>query len=150
MCVDLLFRTDVKIFQLRITMKKSIDTGLVKFYLWVGLGFLSLWLINSLVNYTETFGVRSLNEIWRMIYIIPVNFIFFEYTFPYLMLKRKYLLSNIILFIVAIWVQMILYAFGLYAWRYLGIQVNIYTALATYTSVTHGASEQVSIGFASG
>ena len=121
-------------------MKIKVDIKRFKFYLWVGLVYLILWLIIDLANYPDTFLLRILNNLWRIIYVIIANFIFFEYIVPFVLRKRKYLLYNILLGILAFWAQMMLCSFGLYAWRLLGIQLHIYTALRTFKSVHEGIS----------
>lgn len=43
-----------------------------------------------------------------------------------------------------IWVHLMLYSFGLYAWRNLGIQLHIYTTLTTFSSVNKAVQSQMS------
>ena len=124
-------------------MKKSINREQCKFYLWVGAGWLLLWLLNSLINHTETFVLQSLNEIWRTFYIVVVNFIFFEYTLNEL--SRKRMLRS--LFLLSI--QLFLYSFGLYAWRFIGIRLHIHTVFETYPIVGDTVAYQFSSGITS-
>src|ERR1700730_16774975 len=119
-------------------MKIIIDRKLFKFYLWVGLAYFLLWLLIDLSNYPGSFGARFFNNIWRTVYILVINFIFFEYTVPFVLRKRKYILYNILLALVAFWALMMLCSFGLYAWRYIGVQLHFYTVLRTFTSVEEG------------
>jgi len=127
-------------------MKISIDKERFKFYLWVGFAYLLLWLFIDLVNYTGPFHAEVINNIWRFVYAVAVNFIFFEFTLPFIKRKRKYFLYNIVLFLLALWFQLMLGSFGLYAWRYIGIQLHIYTALLTYPSPSHTISAQAAYG----
>jgi len=122
-------------------MKTSILNRL-KFYLWVGLAFLLLWLFNSWINFPGTFLLQSVNEIWRVVYIIIINFIFFEYTLPYIKITWK----KIHITILVLLVQLLFYSFGLYAWRHIGIQLHIYTDLKAYDSLARGVSDQFSGG----
>src|ERR1044071_6294106 len=110
-------------------MKISVDRQRFKFYLWVGVAFTLLWLFNYLTTETDTFLVRVPNEIWRNIYLVVANFIFLEYSVPFIRKKRKTILFNILIAIFLVWVQMMLVSFGLYAWRSIGISLHIYTAL---------------------
>ena len=110
-------------------MGLPIDIKRFRFYLGIGVMFLVFWLLHNLVNYPETFWVRFYNESWRTIYIIVVNFIFFEYTVPRLSLKK--LPESILLLAV----HLFLYSYGIYAWRYIGIQLQIYTELKKFESV---------------
>lgn len=124
-------------------MKKSIDIKRFKFYLWVGLAYLLLWLLSDLANYPGTFLETVLNNVWRACYIVVLNFIFFEYTVPFLMRKRKYILYNVLLAIICLWIYIMLWSFGLYAWRAIGIGLRIYTSLITFDSVDHGLESQM-------
>lgn len=123
-------------------MKISIDKKRFKFYLWVGFAYLLLWLFIDLVNYTGPLQSEVFNNIWRFVYVVVVNFVFFEFTLPFIKRKRKYFLYNILLFLIAFWLQLMLCSFGLYAWRYIGIQLHIYTVLLTFPSTSHAVSAQ--------
>ena len=124
-------------------MKPLADIKKLKFYLWVSLAYLSFWLIHNLVSYQETFWPRSLNDIWRVIYILVVNFIFFEYTMPYVLRKRKYLLYNFLLALLLLWIHLMFWSYGLYAWRAFGIVLNIYTELTKFDSVEKGVEHHM-------
>jgi len=127
-------------------MKISIDRERFKFHVWVGFAYLLLWLFIDLVNYTGPFLSEVFNNIWRFVYVVVVNFIFFEFTLPFIKRKRKYFLYNILLFLFALWLQLMLCSFGLYAWRYIGIQLHIYTALLAFSSPSHAISSQAAYG----
>ena len=124
-------------------MKVLLDFKRFRFYLWVGLAFLMLWLVHDLTTYPETFSERAVNNIWRLAYIIVVNFILFEYSLPQLSWK-KFLKS---LFLLAL--HLFLYSFGLYSWRHIGIQLNIYTSLVTFASLEAGTASQMSYSVSS-
>lgn len=130
-------------------MKIPINIQGLKFYLWTGAAYLLLWLFNSLISYPETFAVRSLNETWRAIYIIAVNFAFFEFVFPFITKKRRYLLFNIILFLIALWIMAMFCSFGLYVWRTIGIGLHIYTSLVTFPALSDALTAQASFGIMS-
>src|ERR1700730_11913717 len=119
-------------------MKLSIDVKRFKFYLWVGFAYVLLWLLIDLANYPGTFLPRFFNNIWRAVYIIAINFIFFEYVLPFLRRKRKSLLYNILLALFFFQVQMLLCSIGLYVWRYIGVKLHIWTSLRTFTSIEEG------------
>lgn len=125
-------------------MKTAIDIKRFKFYLWVGLAHLSLWLFRDLIAEPDTFfPERFINNIWRTVYIVIVNFIFFEYTVPFVLRKRKYIIYNVLLGILVLWVHVMLWSYGLYAWRLLGIQLQVYTSLTTFTSLDHALETQM-------
>ena len=115
------------------SLKIPMDRDRFKFYLWVGALWLLLWIISSLINNSETFVLQSLNEIWRVVYIVIVNFILFEYSLPFIRKKRSIILSNILIGILLIALHLILVSLGLYGWRYLGILLHIYTSLRQAT-----------------
>ncbi|WP_128543229.1 sensor histidine kinase [Larkinella soli] len=121
-------------------MKISVDKEQFLFYLRVGAAFLSLWIFGELVSHPETFWPRVLNNLWRCIYIVVLNFILFEYTLPFFRFHWR----RILLGLVFIWGHLMLYSFGLYAWRLIGIQLHIYTAMTTFATVDQGVESQMS------
>ena len=127
-------------------MKVAIGIRRLKFYLWVALAWLILWLIHYLITDTSTFFVRIPNEIWRTFYLLVINYIFFEYAWPLIKKKRKYLIYNILVGIFLFWVLMMFLSYGLYGWRQLGIGLHIYTALRTDATVSHAISYQTQGG----
>jgi sensor histidine kinase YesM len=127
-------------------MKLSFNIQRYKFYLWVGAAYLLIWLFNSLANYPDTFGVRFLNETWRAIYITVVNYIFFEQMMPFVRRKRRFFFYNIVLFLIALWIQFMIGSLGLYLWRGIGIGLHIYTVLTTYPSIEANLTAQASFG----
>lgn len=119
-------------------MKISITKERLKFYAWIGLAYLLLWLLVDLVSNPDTFFARAVNELWKALYLFVLNFILLEYTLPFIKLRW----NRIMLGIFFLWVHIVLYAYGLYGWRGLGIQLHIYTPFKTYTDQSHGVSEQ--------
>jgi hypothetical protein len=88
-------------------MKKSIDIKLIKFYLWASLAYATIWLIGHLSTFQGTFLQSVGNNLWRVAYLIVVNFIFLEYTVPFVIRKKRFLIYNILLGILALWVHSI-------------------------------------------
>ena len=117
-----------------------------KFYIWVGAAYLLLWLFIDLANYTGPLYAEIFNNIWRFIYIVVINYIFFEFTLPFIKRKKKFIIYNILLFLFVLWLQLMVGSFGLYAWRLIGIQLHIYTALLTFPSPSHTISAQAAYG----
>jgi two-component system, LytTR family, sensor kinase len=124
-------------------MKKLIDIKRFKFYLWVGFAFAMLWVFHDMANYPGMFLESALNNAWRYSYIIVLNFIFFEYTIPFVLRKRKYIIYNILLAIPALWLHIMFWACGLYAWRLLGILFHVYTPLTPFTTLSHALEAQM-------
>lgn len=131
-------------------MKKSIDTKRFKFYLWLGLAFLVLRLISDLVSDADTFFPgRFFNNTWFIVYIVVVNFIFFEYTVPFVTRKREYIIYNILLGILFLWIHLMLWSYGLYAWRMMGIGLSIYTSFITAGSLDDAVTSQMAYSMGS-
>jgi len=107
-------------------MKLSPDTKRIKLYAWIGLGYFCIWALVNLSGGSGTIMASALNNIWRTIFLVAVNFVFFEYLLEFT-LGRKHLFVKILLSLLAVWVQLMFYAFGLYAWRSIGIMLHIYT-----------------------
>jgi len=115
-------------------MKRPINTKRFKLYLWIGLGYLLLWLFIDLLSTPETFFKRVVNNIWLISYLVVVNYILFEFTLPFIRLTWK----RVLLTPVLLWAQLMLYSFGLYAWRFIGIQLHLYSELRTHPSIEKG------------
>jgi len=123
-------------------MKISFDSKLVKFYLWVALGYAALWLLSN-HSAPGTFWQKVGNGVWRVTYVMVVNFIFLEYTGPFIIRKRRFLIYNIVLGIALVWIFCIIWAYGLYSWRLLGIRLHIYTELIAYKSTEAAITAQM-------
>ena len=124
-------------------MKKQIKRRLFKFYLWVGVGYFFLGLFTSLASHPDRFFSVAINNIWGVAYIVPLNFILFEYTFPFILRKRKFLLYNILPAIFLSCVYLILYSYGSYLWRLIGIKLYIYNDLKTLSSLNQVLKNQM-------
>ena len=116
-------------------MKKQVNRKQIIFYIWVGIAYLLFWIIIDLGNNEDHIGLRILNNIWRAIYITFINFIFFEYVWPFIRRRRATIIINILLGVLLIWAELMLCTFGLYAWRAIGIGLHIYTSLKEFKSV---------------
>ena len=102
-------------------------------------------LLNDLHGNPETFLPRVYDNLWRAPYLVVVNFIFFEYTIPFVFRKRRYVIYNILLCLAALWVFMMLWSYGMYGWRQLGIGLGIYTPFLTDATKEHAVS--VAMGY---
>jgi len=115
-------------------MKLPAGKERVKLYVQIGGAYLLLWLIIDLSNNPEAFLKRVVNNIWLISYLVVVNFIFFEYTLPFIRLSWKRILAAPFL----IFVHLMFYSFGFYAWRNIGILLHIYFQLKIHSSVLEG------------
>ena len=117
-------------------MKIPIDKTKFKLYISLALAYLLLWLFGDLVNNPETFFKRAWNNIWLISYVSVLNFILFEYTLPFIKLTWK----RILIWPLLLFAHLMLYSFGLYAWRHIGIQLNLYFPLTIHPSTLDGVS----------
>lgn len=109
-------------------LKPALNKKRFTLYLWIGLAWFFFWELTIIAQHPETFWQRTVNEIWRDVYLVSLNCLLFEFVIPFITKKRNYLLYNILVGIFLIWVMLMLYSFGLYGWRALGITLDIYTS----------------------
>jgi two-component system, LytTR family, sensor kinase len=103
-------------------MKKATDRRIIKFYLYTGLGFLLLYSFGEFFEFRETFLRRMINSICLVSFLTVVNYLLFEkisglFRGP----LKNYLLAFFFLLM-----AILLYTFGLYAWRRLWIELGVY------------------------
>jgi len=117
-------------------MKKAIDSKLIKFYLYTGLGFLLLYSFGEFFEYRDTFVRRVINSIFLVSYLTLLNYIFFE---KILRLFRWPCKKNQRAFIF-LFVAILFYTFGLFGWRKLWIQLGIYIDYTPNLSFLRGVA----------
>ncbi|MFI5131802.1 MAG: sensor histidine kinase [Chitinophagales bacterium] len=130
-------------------MERSIDIKLVRFYLWVGLGYFFLGFLTIWHTYQDRIFRVVLNNLWAVAYVIVLNFILFEYTIPFVLRKRRFIIYNILLGIPLLFVYMMLYSYGSYLWRRLGIELHVFTALKDYGSLSELLQNQMAYSMGS-
>ena len=116
--------------------KVFIDPKRLQFFAWIGVAFLLLGLLSDAAESPESLRARVINYIWLLPYIIAANFLFFEHILP--KITRKRILWSVLL----LFIQFLVYSFGLHAWRCIGIQLHIYTSFYTPTSFTDDVCQQ--------
>ena len=124
-------------------MKKSNDIRRVTFYLWVGLAYFLLWVVSESGRHPGFFGKILLNEIWRTSYIIVVNYILFEYSLPFIMRRRQYVLINILVGILLFFAHLMMYTIGLYIWKMIGAGLGVYNEFRAFEDI----KEEISFHF---
>ena len=128
----------------------SVNLKRLVFYLWVGFAYLSLWVLSGMSKYTDNFLPFLFNNIWRTVYVVIINFFFFEYTYPFVLRRRKYIIYNILLGLACLWLYMMLWSFGLYGWRLLGKAFHVYTTiLIKYDSTEEEIQSQMAFSVGS-
>jgi sensor histidine kinase YesM len=123
---------DFPIFKGIKSMKKFISREQVRLYLIMTLIFSAFVLLNEFINYRETFGTRVVNNTWLLVFVIVNNFILFEFTIPFLTRSWK----RMLMIPVFLFFYLILYSYGFYLWRGLGILIHYYTAIGTFKSLS--------------
>ena len=126
-------------------MKISIRRKQVKLYLWISLAFLLLNTIGELISYPETALKRFWNSIWLISYLAIINYLLFEYTLPFIKLMwKRILIAPLLLF-----GFLMMYSFGSYAWRQLGIQLHVYFQLIDKPTFNKEVEYQMGFSMAS-
>ncbi len=124
-------------------MKRYIDRARFKIYVKIGVAYLLLSMFGELVSSPATFLQGSLNNLWLVCYIVVINFILFEYTIPAIRFSwRRILIVPVILF-----VYLMLYSFGFYAWKSIGSALYLYVSLTSYPSALKEIGDLVPFSF---
>jgi hypothetical protein len=113
-----------------------------KVYLLAGAVFMLLRWMEHLTDHRETVEPRVLNDMWRLLLVVVLHFLFFEKAIPYLTTKKSSIILNIIAAVPMFFVFLMSYSWGVYLWRLLGVAIGIYTPLAVYKTPEHAATEQ--------
>ncbi len=107
-----------------------------KLYTWICATFLLLWLIGDLFTDSGAILQRTVNNIWLVAYLLVNHLLLFEFTLPFIKPTWKRIMVAPFLLIA----HLLSYSFGLYAWRYLGIELTIYTPIKVHSSMLAGVS----------
>lgn len=124
-------------------MAGIVNNQQLKLYLGMAAAYASFWLLHYTANFPEHFFALVANNLWRMVFILAVNYLFFEYTVPYVLHKRRYVFYNILLGVVALWMHLMLWSFGAHLWRLIGMALHVYTALAGHSSTRESLQAQM-------
>ena len=111
--------------------KIGISKKQIRFYVWLGVIYLLLRVFGDLVSESEELLARSVNHVWLILLLVVVNTILFEYAVPFFRLTWKRMILG---FFIIFGFSMV-YSFGLAAWREIGIQLHIYTAIGTFVDM---------------
>lgn len=126
-------------------MKFNVDKNRVKVYVWIAASYTSLWIFSDVINNPDTLLPRIWNYIWLNCFLLVFNFIFFEYTLPYIKLKWHRIIAAPFL----IFAHVMINTFGLYAWRMIGIKTHIYIELTAFPEVLKGVENVAGLGIGS-
>ena len=124
-------------------MTQIITQEKIRPYLWASPVFFLFGFFHTISTFPDNFVAVLFNNIWHVAFVIVLNFILFERTVPFVLRKRKTIIYNILLAILLLWLYMMLYSFGSYVWRQLGIGLHIYTPLGTFKSLNELLQNQM-------
>jgi sensor histidine kinase YesM len=116
-------------------MNKVFTPEKLRLYFWMSLIFFLLTFFHTLSTYPEKFLFVLLNNLWALVFTTVVNFILFEYTVPSVLRKKQSIIYNVLLGIFYLFIYMMIYSYGAYGWRLLGIELNVYHRLGASPSV---------------
>ncbi|HKP32311.1 MAG TPA: histidine kinase, partial [Chitinophagaceae bacterium] len=130
-------------------MNRLFNKRLITLYALLALGFWIFGTLFMLENYYGTLAEFSVNNLWAVIYVTICNFILFEISIPFILKKRAYIIYNVFLGIIILWVHMMMYSYGSYLWRTLGLQLTIYTPLRDFETKSLLLQQQMSYSMGS-
>ena len=117
-------------------MKISVTKEKTRFYLKLALAFFLLNMIGSLITEPEILLQRGVNHLWCLLFVVPLHYIFLEYTIPSIKLSLKSILAGLL----RIFIHLMLYSFGLYGWRELGSVLHLYTPTRVFAKPCDGVA----------
>lgn len=106
----------------------------ILFYLWTGFAFMLLIAFHEMSTFKVSFWTALINNIWRTSYVGFINFLFFEFFLSFIWRKRSYILYNIVIGVIGLWVFIMFWSYGLFLWRDTGIIIGIYMPLGSQGS----------------
>jgi len=117
-------------------MSTPLNKATVKLYLGMGLAYFFMGFINTIGKYPNQVLPVVFNNVWGVSYLIVINFILFEYAVPYVIMKRKFIVINILTGFLLAFVFMIVFSYGSKVWRDAGIGIHVYTELKAFDSLS--------------
>ncbi len=121
-------------------MKLPINKKRFILYLKIGAVYMVVMLVTHLPEKDfQTFLKKIVNNFWLTSFVVVLNYILFEYALPFIRFRwQRLLAAPFILF-----AMMMLYSFGFYAWRSIGIKLHIYFELVQHPSLYKGVEAHV-------
>ncbi len=124
-------------------MKRSVDTERFKVYLAIGGGYLGFWLFHDLIKTPETFFPRAWNNIWLISYLVVLNYIFYEVAVT----KFRFTFFRILLAPFVLFAFAMLFSFGFYGWRSIGVATGLYFPLREHITIYKGVEYHAPYAF---
>lgn len=123
-----------------IKMKIKFERERLKVFFRIGLLHCGMWVLSDLFSNTETFFQHAWNNVWLTSYLIFLNYITYESVFPYI----KFTVRRLVIAPFLLLGLLMLYSFGFYAWRWIGVSLNLYFSLITHENVYDGVAYHMS------
>lgn len=125
-------------------MKNLVNSGLIKFYLLVGMIVFAMGTLGTSLLYPGHLVAVIFNGFWVIIYSIVLNYFFFEHIIPFVWRKRQAIIRNVLWGILLLFIYLMFCSYGLFVWRWLGMQIGIYHLLNIPETVNHGLQNMMS------
>lgn len=116
------------------TLKTTRSQENIQFYGKLALAFFLLNMTVSLLTEPGIFFQRATNHIWCLLYVTGLHYLLLEY----ILRRIKATPTSILIFLLLLCFQFLLYSFGLYGWRELGILIHLYTPTRTFANYFDG------------
>jgi two-component system, LytTR family, sensor kinase len=118
-------------------MKGRFKKDRIILYLSITMAFLAHWIHNDLASHPGKFAVSLLNNIWHVIYVVGLNFVYFEYVLPFVTSRKT---NRVVFILSSIVIHLAVFMTGLYAWRALGMAIGIYNPFRIFSDVSEAFS----------
>jgi two-component system, LytTR family, sensor kinase len=129
-------RNDIINFSIMGTLHSEQKTGI--FYGLTALAFVVISLLSELVHSTSQYRVKIFNELWLVVFVTVINFFFFEYSLPFIRKRIRPLIMGLPLALVILFPYLLLYTYGVYGWRTLGIWLHAFSELKDVPTMDAG------------
>ena len=70
-------------------MKSALNIKRPRLYLFLGVIFLLLMTLSYVSEYADTILERTVNNVWRLPYVIALHYTIFEFAFPFIARKKR-------------------------------------------------------------
>jgi len=101
----------------------------LRLYLWLTVILLLIQTVSMLSGTTDHFFRQVINNTWHLLFLSVIHFIFLEYVIRRFKLSWKGVLFTLF----AVFIFMMVYSFGHYAWKRLGDILGVYFPLKPYS-----------------
>ena len=85
--------------------------------------YVLLWKHTDLAAHPGELAVSLPNNLWQVIYVVGLNLLYFEYALPFVTSGK---INRVVAIVSSIVVHLVIFMTGLYAWRVLGMIINVY------------------------